>query len=115
MANVRCDKCSHYNKSSNEYRVSDEFVSGASYHNGIKFPSCEWQSVGGISMCNHPDCFSYDKEVDPVHGKRYNKKRVKGQGQFNKDNDCSNFKNAWWRFWVRNKGASETEVFLDQI
>ena len=114
---IRCKKCSYYNTRSNEFSISDEFINGAEFDSsGIKMPSCIWESnVLGITMCSHPDCFLYVKKVDPVNGKQYNKKRVKGQGQLNKDNTCSRFKNAWWRFWIISRGPKEEELFLDKI
>jgi hypothetical protein len=115
---VACNKCKYYNKSSHEWDVSCEFIDGddGQVTQWPKFPSNRLISEGGhIRMCNHEDCFSYEKKVDPARGKRYNKKRIKGQGQLNKDNDCSNFESAWWRFWIVDKSPKEEDVFLDKI
>ena len=114
---VRCCKCYYYNKRSLERSTKSEFIDGENHDSGgIKLPSLIIEmDFGCLTICSHPNCFSYEKSVDPTYGKQYSRKRIKGQGQLNSTNSCSYFKKAWWRFWIRDNNPKEEDLFLDKI
>jgi len=84
---ICCKDCKFFKGT--EHRVSLGFMNGFDYHksSGIKIPSVVLQW--------------YSYENNPVKGRIRYRKRINGQGQFNKNNDCE--------FFEKRKG------FLDKL
>ena len=54
-------------------------------------------------MCQHEECFKFKKNKPsperPIA--KFKKIRVKGQGQFNINNNCKHYIRKWWKFWIK--------------
>ena len=69
----------------------------------IKVPSNILESEFLIPMCQRRECFKF-KENKPNPERpiaKFKKIRVKGQGQFNINNNCKYYKRKWWKFWIK--------------
>jgi len=69
----------------------------------IKVPSNILESEFLIPMCQRRECFKF-KENKPNPERpiaKFKKIRVKGQGQFNINNNCKHYIRKWWKFWIK--------------
>jgi len=69
----------------------------------IKAPSNILESEFLIPMCQRRECFKF-KENKPNPERpiaKFKKIRVKGQGQFNINNNCKHYIRKWWKFWIK--------------
>lgn len=93
-----CCNCKHFYGT--EWRVSMEFIEGKPKDGSL---SLERNGMGSnIEMCQHPECF---KLVRPKRNPErpvpiFVRKRIKGQGQLNTNNNCKYYERKRCKFWV---------------
>jgi hypothetical protein len=103
---IKCSQCKHFNKSSKEGIVSDKFVTVSELPaDGKPSLNINLTSEGlvPIRMCCHPNCFVLNITMHPVHGKQVERQRLRGQAQFNAQNNCGRFEKKRYMFWHKEK------------
>lgn len=100
MKEIYCRDCKYFY--GGEIRVSEEFIeedSDCEKGKRLYLDVIDYGFGPGIKMCHHPVCFEIKCRRTPERPKKY-KKRIAGQGQLNKNNDCRYYEEKpCWKFW----------------